>query len=314
MLRDPPATLILTRDDPALVRRRHSLVKVRPGVYVDAAAWARLAPWDRYLLRVHAVACTWSSPVFCLESAAVLCGLPTFGEPRQIHLLSADATTWRRGDVVVHGARDGRAVESIDGLHLTAAAETALDLARVLPPAFALAVADAALRSHARGELVDFGARGRSQANRRGLRQLDWVQRRATPLAESVGESVSRAVIEWLGYETPDLQVVLRHEGFADRVDFRFPRARIVGESDGYGKYDASDPAVMKAHFVKEKTREDRIRRHERGLARWDWTDTMTWKPVDAKLRAAGLTPMRPRSIGMLATLQTNPRSLSRPR
>ncbi|MFB8388177.1 hypothetical protein ACFC3F_13655 [Microbacterium sp. NPDC055910] len=309
MLLTPPATLVLAREHPALVRRRDHH-RVRPGVYVDAAVWRALQPWDRYLLRVHAVAITWNEPVFCLESAAALHGLPTFGEARHIHLLSPDATTRRRGDVIVHGARDGRRIDVVEGVCATALTDTAVDLVRVLPPAFALAVADAALRHGGTDAAIDFSAAGRAQANRRGIRQLDWVQERATAEAESSGESVSRAVIEWLGYERPELQVEFEHDDGTDRVDFFFRTARVIGESDGYGKYDASNRAAMRAHFVREKKREDRLRPRVNGFGRWDWADTLRVEPLDAKLRAAGLAPVRPRHSSMLATLAANPRSL----
>jgi len=250
-------------------------------------------------------------PRFCLESAAVLEDVPIFGEPRFIHLLSPDGRTWREGDVIVHGWQDGRELVTVDGMMRTARKDTAVDLCRVLPPAFALGVADAVLRAlNARGDILDFSARGRDQPNRRGRRHLDWVQERATAVAESVGESVSRAVIEWLGYEPPELQKEFSYEGETDRSDFYWPRQRIVGESDGYGKYDADDVAAVKAHFIKEKKREDRLRRHEGGFARWDWADTMRWKPLDAKLRNSGLAPVRPSQPSMLSTLASNPRSL----
>ncbi|QEW02646.1 hypothetical protein [Microbacterium lushaniae] len=181
------------------------------------------------------------------------------------------------------------------------------------PPAFALATADAALRSlAAQGRTLAVADHGRAQANRRGLRRLDWVQDRATPIAESPGESVSRAAIEWLGYEEPELQQEFRYEGARDRADFYWRRLRRIGESDGYGKYDAVDVDSARAHFVREKLREDRLRRHEHGFIRWDWGDCIRWKPLDAKLAAGGLTPVRPRSPGMLASLGPNPRSLDR--
>lgn len=311
-----PLTLHLTREQPTFAHRPdrdRALHRVRAGVYVDFAEWAALSPWDRYLVRVHAVARTWSSPAFMLESAAALHRLPVFNEPREIHILSPDGTSWREGDVVVHAARDGRDLVSVEGFLLTSLAETALDLCRVLPPAFALAVADASLRRLLpRGQALDLSERGRSQANRRGLRQLDWVQERATSLSESTGESVSRAVIEWLGYEEPELQQKFFYEGVHDRSDFYWRRLRMIGESDGYGKYDADSVEDAKAHFIGEKLREDRLRRHEDGFVRWDWSDTVRWRPLDAKLGAGGLVAVRPQQRAMLATLASNPRSLDR--
>lgn len=307
-------TLLLTREQEADVRRldrERGLHRIRPGAYVAADRWNSLAPWERYLLRVQAVARTWTAPVFCLESAAALSrALPLFGEPRDIHLLSADGRSWREGDVVVHGSHDARTLVSADGSTYTSIVDTAVDLCRVLPPAFALAVADAAARIHPDGARLDLAGYGRAQENRRGVRRLDWVQQRVRPEAESPGESVSRAVIEWLGHEEPELQREFHYEGFDDRSDFYWPRLRRIGESDGYGKYDADDPAAMKAHFVREKRREDRLRRHEGGFIRWDWADAVRAEPLDAKLRAGGLSPARPRATGLLATLRSNPRSL----
>jgi hypothetical protein len=59
--------------------------------------------------------------------------------------------------------------------------------------------------------------------------------------AESPGESVSRAVIRWCGFEDPVLQAEFRYEGVTDRTDFLFPSSRTVGESDGWGKYGIDD-------------------------------------------------------------------------
>ncbi|GAA1470198.1 hypothetical protein GCM10017607_08630 [Microbacterium thalassium] len=289
--------------------RRRGLARVRPGVYADGAAWRALSPWDRYRHRVEAVALTWDDPVFCLESAAVLGTLPVFGEPRDVHVLDSGGTSRRYGDVVVHGSMDDAETVRHDGIAATALVPTAVALCRVLPPAFALAVADAALRQSA--ESLDFAALGRAAADRRGRRRLDWVHERATAVAESVGESVSRAVIEWLGFEAPELQTAFEHEGFTDRVDFFWRVRRVIGESDGWGKYDADDPRAMKAHFVDEKRREDRLRRNEGPMARWEWADMMRGTPLGDKLSAAGLTPARPAARALLDTLRSNPRSVA---
>jgi hypothetical protein len=280
-----------------------SLVRVRPGVYAPIADWSRLAPWERYLARVHATKVRIRDPVFCLESAAALLGLPLFGEPRHIHLLARGARTVTRGDVVAHAFLDSRAAVSLRDTSATSVADTVLDLGRVLPPAFGLAVADAALHH---GEVSVESLRGRFavQRARRGSRQIAWMLSEADPLAESVTESISRAVIGWLGYERPELQVKFRYEGVDDRVDFYWRRRRTIGEADGFGKYDAGDTESSKARFIAEKVREDRLRRYERGFVRWDSHDPFHPQRLDAKLRAAGLIPERAPNVALLATLR----------
>ena len=115
----PP--LSLTRDEALThrVRGRGDLHRVRRGVYVDAAAWKKLRPWERYRLRVEAVGLTWDAPVFCLESAAVHLGLPSYGEPRDIHLLDPGGKSRRFGDIVVHSTRDDLELVTRDGVTIT---------------------------------------------------------------------------------------------------------------------------------------------------------------------------------------------------
>ncbi|HKT56996.1 MAG TPA: hypothetical protein VJR25_09500 [Microbacterium sp.] len=312
MLKPPPAELLISSENtisPVRFDRDPALRRVRAGAYVPTDAWDALKPWERYLLRVHAVARSWRNPTFCLEAALSLQGLPIFGEPAEIHVL--DTYGRRRGDVHMHGGIRNHEIATIDGLSLTTWVDTAVAFARVAPPAHALAVADAVIRSHLdAGRDVDLRQRAAAQAERRGLRQVAWVQEHARAEAESVGEAVSRAVIEWLGYEEPELQVEFVAEGHRDRVDFFWRAAQVIGESDGYGKYDASDPRAMKAHFVREKQREDRLRRQVRGFARWDWKDAMHPDRLDRTLRNAGLRPVRPRRQRMLDAVAQNPRGL----
>ena len=306
--------LILVREHPATLGRLDrdaGLQRIRSGAYMRREEWAALTPWERYRARVLAVARTWRDPVFCLESAAVLHGLPVFGEPRDIHLLDDARRSWRASDVVVHATPQTVPLAVRAGSPLTTIADTATDLARVLPPAFGLAVADAATRLQRTADgAFDISAQGRAQTNRRGVRRLDWIQERIDGRSESVGESVSRAVIEWLGYDEPEPQVVFTVEGFVDRVDFFWNRSKVIGESDGWGKYDVSKPDEAERILTREKVREDRLRRHVDGFARWEWVDAMRPDRLDAKLRAAGLRPVAPRQPAMLATLIRNPRSL----
>ncbi|RKT35976.1 hypothetical protein DEU34_0482 [Microbacterium sp. AG1240] len=313
----PPAASsplgFITRADEELthVRARSgpTLERVRPGVYVDRAAWATLAPWDRYLVRVHAFALSHPGAVFCFESAAALQRLPIFGEPRDIHVFDHARTRSRRfGDVLVHTGADSRRIVG-DGPYMTSRDITALDLARVLPPAFALAVVDAVLRQAGPAlSVAELRDLSRSQAARRGRARVEWVLPRADPTAESPGESVSRAVIEWLGFPEPELQQRFVSGGVEDRVDFLWRRWLVIGESDGYAKYTAAGGDPLSA-LRREKTREDRLRRYVDGFARWDWGDAMRATPLQTALLTAGLPQLYAPQPGLLATLRSHPRS-----
>lgn len=310
----PIELLVASEHEPAdRPRATADLHRVRHRVYAASARWQALAPWDRYLARVHAVALIRPGAVFCHESAAALLGLPVFGEPRDIHVFDVGApSTHRVGDVVRHTSRIAPTVITCNGIRATAPADTASALARMLPPAFGLAVVDAAIspRQSALTTLTEIEQVRLRTIDPRGIRRHDWILSAASTDPESVGESVSRAVISWLGFAPPRLQHEFRLEGCTDRVDFWWPECGVAGESDGYGKYDPADPAAAHRALTQEKRREDRLRRHVRGFARWDWSDAMRAAPLERALEHAGVPRVAPAQRLMLATLRGNRRSL----
>jgi hypothetical protein len=289
--------------------------RIRSGVYAPAKPYAELAAWDRYAARVHAFARTHPDAVLCLESAAVAHGLPRFGEARDIHVFDPGRAHSRRfGDVCVHTSTDPRSVERRGPLLVTSLLDTTVDLARVLPPAQALAVIDAAISSRQGGteRLEILRAYAAAQATSRGSAQLRRLWEQADGRSESPAESVSRAVISWCGYEVPELQPEFRYEGVVDRVDFLFRSVGAVGESDGWGKYELRDPETAAEHLREEKRREDRLRRHGHPFARWELADVWRIDPLCRALGAAGVPLVRPRETAMLATLHRRPREVSR--
>lgn len=312
-----PLPLVTTREARMLGVAVHSKAyhRVRSGVHVDAGAWAALPDWRKYEVRVHAYLRTHPDAILCLESAAVVLGLPLYGHPAQIHVHDPDRRSSRRfGDVCVHTSVQPRDVVTTAGIRCTSLLDTVVDLARVLPPASALAMADAAV-STCQGGALDVGAlrdRVAEQPDRRGRARLAWLLPRIDGRSESPDESVSRAVIEWCGFERPALQRDFWYEGHHDRCDFFFPSCGAIGESDGWGKYDLADPAAARRHLREEKRREDRLRRHLHVFARWEHRDTMRVTPLARALHAAGVPVVRPVQSHMLATLRDHRRLLLR--
>lgn len=289
--------------------------RLRKGVYVDGADFGSLSPWKRYEVRVHAFLLTNPDAVLCLESAAVVHGIPLFGETKDIHVFATGAkTTTRNGDVCFHTSEDCREIVRVGAVRVTSVPDTISDLARVLPPAKALAAVDAVISPVQGGVhcVAELRERGSFQQNRRGVRVREWVWEHADPRSESPGESVSRAVIRWAGFEDPVLQQEFRYEGVLDRTDFFFPSCGAVGESDGWGKYDLSDPAAAEEHLRTEKFREDRLRRNGHPMARW--TQGAAWKvdPLCLALERAGVRRVEHPHVPFLATLRRSPRELRR--
>jgi hypothetical protein len=306
-IRASPLPLIRRADAPATVdrdARAGRLRRVGVGVYAPVERWRALAPWDRYLARVHAVALMRPDAVFGWESSAALWGMPLIGEPAEVHLLAAEAGLSRRlGEVRTHAAADERDVRAQGGLRLLSPAETAVDLARARHPALALAAADAALRLDGgdAGALLD---RNEHRAASRGRRAARWALARATPLGETALESISRALVEWLGFPAPVLQQEFAGpDGEVFRTDMFWPDHGVIGEADGRVKYDGTHGDGLGA-LIAEKRREDILRRRARGFARWMWRDIDAEPGLRGVLRAAGLREVRQARLAPIESLR----------
>lgn len=286
--------------------RRGEVVKVRRGVYAPAKAWNELASWQRYLVRVHAVALLHPDVVFCLESAAALLGLPVFGDPVVVHILELSSTDARLvGGIRTHTTAEPRELVQAGGLVMTSATETVVDLARNRHHAIGLAVADAALRADPTLHRAVLVARNEARASSRGRNVARWPLHRATPAAESPLESISRGGIEWLGFPVPELQVEFRSaEQVVDRGDFWWPEYRVVGEADGDVKYDGSlgDPV---AALRRRRERDTRLRRGQvRAIAHFGWTEAAAFEPLRDLLLSHGVPRITLEATAELVSLR----------
>src|SRR5690606_15764726 len=133
--------LILLRDATRLGRsadailrgaRAGELVRIHPGAYVAADAWARLRPEARLRTRVHAShRMSRRDLVYSHESAAVVLGIPLLGAlPDRPHVIdmsaSARSTPAMRRTV---RALDRSDIVTTDGIRTTGPLSTAIDIA-----------------------------------------------------------------------------------------------------------------------------------------------------------------------------------------
>ncbi|ALJ19910.1 hypothetical protein [Microbacterium sp. No. 7] len=311
----PSRTGILFRPSPIALLRRDTLphperaiargeaVKVRRGVFAEREAWRALAPWDRYLARVHAVALDHPGAVFCDESAAALLGAAVFGDPHVVHVsVPAGATSRQSGGIRTRVRTETDGILSSAGMTATDAVVTAVTLARHRHPVIGLAVADSILRLDRSLTRDMLRAENEHRASGRGRACARWVIDRATPLAESPLESVSRAVTEWLGFPDPVLQrEFVATGGTTDRGDLWWPHLRLLAEADGDVKYDGTHGDPLEA-LQKRRTRDIRLLAGEVSkIAHFGWTEVTFVDPYRALLLGQGLQTVAPENTAALA-------------
>jgi hypothetical protein len=160
--------------------------------------------------------------------------------------------------------------------------------------------------------LKDLEAAVAAQPNPRGRALMRLVLATIDPLSESPGESIGRGVIIWSGFEPPELQRVFRWEGFTDRPDFAWQSVQAIAESDGYGKYLAETPEETVRRVIREKQREDRLRRQCRAFGRWDLAASIAVTPVVRELDRMAIPRISAPRTFLLTAMRNNPRSLPR--
>lgn len=315
-VRAPHATLLFARDLTHSTRsvRKGEVLPVNRGVYALRDEWTRMAPWEKYAARVRAHVMWHPDDVLCLESAAVMSGLPVVGGDHEIHVLDEHSATARRAvGVRVHTERtpERRVVER-GGVRMTALADTCIDIARTRHEALALAVADATVRADPSLRPIDLVAMNENRTSSRGRRRARWSLHRANGVAESALESISRASIEWHGFPAPELQAWLgRNDDDGDRVDHWWPSESVAGEADGHLKYDGRFGDAATALRARER-RDRRLRgAGVRAVVHWTWTDLVEPDALRALLGGAGLPIVATPDEGRLASLRRVLRSSS---
>lgn len=265
------------------------LHRIRRGVYADAAVWGCAPPDERHRMMVRFEAARNSALVFGHSSAAAIYGLPLIGRwPDRVHVMQPGAPggSSTRSRVLHRGGGEIDAVD-VGGIRITSIERTVIDLATAHPFVTGLAVVDAALRgvqsrspTGIRPELwrttrEALLAELEELSPRTGRRRAERVVKAGDPRAESPGESLSRGRMIELEFALPELQVPFIGLPSGDAyVDFYWPAIQKIGEFDGRVKYTRSQELEGRAAVdvvIREKEREDALRRRVRSFDRWTW-------------------------------------------
>lgn len=274
------------------------LTRVRMGEYVETHRWAELSAGERHRALVLATVrrMRGADQIVSHLSAAAVWQMPIIGAwPARVHV-TMDALA-AGSSALISRHRISRMPEGVErhGIVVTSPARTVVDIARTSCLASALTAADWTVRNRlctlaeidCEVDAIEPGRRGRVGAQA--------LQLLVDPRSQSPGESLSRARMYELGFAQPSLQVPLEDgRGEFGAADFGWPG--VIGEFDGERKYratgDAGDTASEDV-VIKEKKREDRIRRTRVQVARWCWSDALPpgAEGMVAALQAVGLSP-----------------------
>ena len=260
--------LALGHTDRTLARaiRAKVIHRVRHGSYVYRSVWDDLTPDRRHVLRARAVLRTAKAHVALSHSTAVLLhGAPCWEIPLDdVHVTRTDGRCGRNEAGVAQ--HRGRLLPSdvgeIDGLRVTSATRTALDLTTLCDVEHCLPVFDHFLRH---GSTSKQTLRRGAEAMKHWPESLctDLVIRLANPRCESVGESRSSYLFWRHGIPAPETNYEIHDSSgrLIARVDFAWPELGVFLEFDGkekYLKYLREGESVVDA-VRREKKREERI-------------------------------------------------------
>lgn len=286
-------------DPKPLTKRVQSgdLHTVAAGVYVASDEWRELRPREQHLLRIFAQrGRVRDDVVLSHHSAAALHGISLLGPMPEKISVGIPPTSGGRssGDVRRRHLRlADEDVVTVDGIRVTSAARTVIDLARELNFAEGVAMVDSA-RNHRRPLVTLDELRDQLNAQTRcmGVKRAEAVVAFSTNLSDSVEESRARVLIHQLGFPAPELQHPIMTPLGTYYADFWWEEFEHWGEFDGTQKYtDTRMLAGRRAEdvVVAEKRREDEIRRHVRAFSRWGTAENRNPLRLREILMANGL-------------------------
>lgn len=280
----------MTDNQIARLVRDKVLHRLRYGAYVPHEEWAKRSSEERHRLLCRAVlAGADDATTLTHVSSVVERGIPVWGLPLgTVHTtrMSAQRAGRRHRDWVQHrGTLSCDAVEWVNGVPVSSAARSAIEVATTAGVEPTLVVVNGLLRAKAM-TLADFAAE--VERCRHWPRSLaaDLVLRLADPRLESIGEDRFSylAYRQGLPKPIPQLEIFDEHGVLVARLDFAWPEHGVFLEFDGRVKYERfrRDGETLEEFLMREKKREELI------CLLTGWTCIrVTWSDLDAPVRLA---------------------------
>ncbi len=265
--------------------------RVRAGRYVNAPE-PGLTPAGRHL--VLALATCEAMPEDAVAShcsAVVLHGVPCWSIPLdRVHLTRNRINGGRvTNQLVVHSAQlTPDEITIVNGLQVTTAPRTVVDIARSASFEQAVVIGDNALHQGltTADELQECLSRARHRRGaRRAAHTIDFLDGRSG----SIGESRSRVAFREGGLPAPELQarVFTDDDVCVGRVGFLFPELGVIGEFGGKMPCQSALRTPGQG-VIAEKNRADRLRALGWMVVRWTWQDLTDPAHLARRIRAAG--------------------------
>jgi hypothetical protein len=272
------------------------LVRVRTRAYVLGTTWREAAPSERYRLEVLAVCRRRPGSAASHHAGLAVHRLPLVDVSFAVVDVAADVVHASSVDRVrVHRRPPGEQWVEVDGTNACTPATCVVQVAAASGLRAGVAAADAALH-RCLFEAATLARAAEVVAPPRGAAVVDAVLRHADGRSESPGESLTRLVLRGAHLDaTP--QVPIRDDlgRIVARVDLLVGGVVVV-EFDGAVKYDGQDGREA---LVREKRREDTLRRMGYEVVRITWADLADPARVVRWVREA---LARARARGMVVT------------
>lgn len=250
----------------ATLLKSGALHRVRRGEYIDGPLWDSLSRADRHRALLRGVLVTGHPHTVATHvSAAIEWGAPTWDLPLGVaHTTRTDGKAGRRReDWIQHcGALPEEQIEDVNGVRVSAAARTCVEITTIADVEHSLVVVNGLLNSGATTE-EEFAELAKDTRYWPRSLTTDLVVRLCNPRLESAGETRFDYFCWRQHLPRPQSQVeVFEERGrLVGRVDFLWPEQGVFVEFDGKIKYalHRREGETLEGFLMREKKREETI-------------------------------------------------------